>query len=63
MAHVKSSLLHQVNTSVKTTITIETEGRGKQRKKTSSSENCENKIMEGHGGRYAQLQGVSQSYR
>ena len=60
MAYVKSSLLHQVNTSVKT---IETEGRGKQRKKTSSSENPENEIMEGHGGRCAQLRGVSQSYR
>ena len=33
--HLKSSLLHQVNTSVKTS---PTEGRGKQRKKTSSSE-------------------------
>ena len=63
MAYVKSSLLHQVNTSVQTTITVETEGRGKQRKKTSSSENPENEIMEGHQGRYAQLRGVSQSYR
>ena len=53
MAYVKSSLLHQRNTSVQTTITVETEGRGKQRKKTSSSENPKKEIMEGHEGRYA----------